>query len=224
MTIQTISRAAAVFALLLCLVRVAGSAAQTTAGGLLDSPLPDDFRIDNGSVGSVLADAARGSGVPLGFEAARDTDAGPKVSVNIRNGRMRDVLEAVVRQDPRYEWRVEDGVISVYPKAGRDDLLVSLLETRVSEFSIAEGTGRKVIQNRIVALPEIKAKLEAAHVTPTFFVLSNLDVIPVGAKFSMTARDTTLRGLLNRIVRDSTAKFWVLRRNGANGEDLILNF
>jgi hypothetical protein len=115
-------------------------------------------------------------------------------------------------------------VINVYPKAGRDDLLASLLETPVHDFTIAEGTGRKVIQNQMVALPEVKAKLEAARVTPSFFVVSNLDVYPVGAKFSLTARDTTLRGLLNRIVRDSTAKFWLLRRDGVSGENLILNF
>lgn len=224
MTIQNISKAAAVCALLLCLTRVAGSAAQNPGVRLLDSPLPNEFQIEDGSVVSVLAEAARASGVPVGLEGARDPDAGPKVSVDIRGGTMRDALEAVVRQDTRYEWRVVDGVINVYPKAGRDDLLPSLLETPVRDFSIVEGTGRKVIQNRMVDLPEVKAKLEAAHVTPRFFVMSNLDVIPVGARFSLAVRDTTLRGLLNRIVRDSTAKFWVLRRDGADGENLILNF
>jgi hypothetical protein len=144
-----------------------------------------------------------------------------KISVNIRGGTMRDVLEAVLRQDPRYEWRVVDGVI---PKAGRDELLVSLLDTPVRDFSIAEGTGRKVIQNRMVNLPEVRAKLKAGRVTPAFFVVSNLNVYPLGAKFSLTMRDTTLRGLLNRIMRNITARFWALRRDGVNGESIILNF
>lgn len=223
MIIRATTRAAVVCAVLLCLIHAGDATGQDSAAGLLDRPV-SDFRIEDGSVGWVLSNAARRFEVPVGFEGARDPDAGPQVSVDIRGGTLRDVLDAVVRQDPRYEWRVVDGVINVFPKAGRDELLVSLLATPVREFSIAEGTGRKVIQMRITDLPEIKAKLEAAHVTPTYFVVSNLDVNPVGAKFSLTMTDTTVRGLLNRIVRDSTAKFWVLRRDGVNGEDLILNF
>lgn len=67
-------------------------------------------------------------------------------------------------------------------------------------------------------------KSRRTRAPPRFFVVSNLDVIPVGAKFSLAVRDTILRGLLNRVVRESTAKFRVLRRDGANGENLILNF
>lgn len=223
MVTRMVKLAAAVFAMLLCLTRAGDATGQDSAPGFLDRPVRD-FRIEEGSVGWVLSNAAKTFDVPVGFEGAREPDAGPRVSVAIRGGTMRDVLDAVIRQDPRYEWRVVDGVINVFPKTSRDDLLASLLATPVREFSIAGGTGRKVIQMRITDLPEVKAKLEAARVTPTYFAVSNLDVIPVGAKFSLTMTDTTVRGLLNRIVRDSTAKFWVLRRDGVSGEDLILNF
>lgn len=223
MNLKSTNRTLLIFALLLCLTQARDAIGQGSESGLLDRSV-DQFSIERGSVIWVLSNAAQTFDVPIGFEGARDADAGPEISVEIKGGTVRDLLNSVIRQDPRYEWRVVDGVINVLPKTDRDDLLASLLTTPVRGFHINEGMGRQVIKKRITELPEVKAKLESAGVVPTTFVVSNLDVMPIGSKFSLDVSDTTVRGLLNRLIRESRAKFWIIRRGSANGDDLILNF
>ena len=68
--------------------------------------------------GSFIPQLAEAAGVPMGFEMAPLVDdAGPPHHVAATGKRLRDVLDAIVSADPRYEWREDAGVIVVRPVA-----------------------------------------------------------------------------------------------------------
>jgi hypothetical protein len=66
--------------------------------------------------GSFIPQLAEAAGVPMGFEMAPiERDAGPPPRIPATGKRLRDVLDAIVSADPRYEWREDAGVIVVRP-------------------------------------------------------------------------------------------------------------
>lgn len=102
---------------------------RTQAQSPLDGVVGPDFfgkplvleKLTAADIGA-LAAAAR---MPMGFEAA--VTGGPvAVDVKASGKSVRAVLDAIVRADPRYEWREEGSVIVLRPAAAwtdRDDVL-----------------------------------------------------------------------------------------------------
>lgn len=71
--------------------------------------------------------------IPIGFEnAAGGNLLDRPISVKVKDGTIRDVMDALVRQAPDYEWKLADGVINVAPKRGRDSFLEGLLKVHIS--------------------------------------------------------------------------------------------
>jgi hypothetical protein len=165
-------------------------------------------------------------GAPIGFEFAL-TDKEPfngNIEVEMQSGTLGEALDAIVKQDARYEWRVVDGVINVFPKSDRDGVLASILEARVKQFFIKKGASLYQIRTDIVALPEIKSKLEQAKVMPSIEGFFGGDFRPAGRDFSLNASNMQLREIMNQIIRESGVKYWVVNRYGDNNKSLILNF
>jgi hypothetical protein len=106
----------------------------------------------------------------------------------------------------------------------RDDLLKDLLGTKIQSLRIGKNPTTYAVRNSIVSVPEIKSKLKAANVTPFIVGVSGVDFERMGDDFSLSVSDVTLQELLNRIVRQSGVKFWILNRYGEQNELLILNF
>ena len=63
--------------------------------------------------GQQLAILGRAAGVPMGFEGV--LPRGPRVSVRATRRPLREVLDALIETDPRYEWREDAGVVVVRP-------------------------------------------------------------------------------------------------------------
>jgi hypothetical protein len=85
-----------------------------------------------------LAGAAR---VPMGFEAALpNSPRSWKIEASGR--RLREVLDAIVAEDPRYEWREDNGVVVVRPAAAwteREDVLYRAIGAiRFDDIGVAE--------------------------------------------------------------------------------------
>lgn len=81
------------------------------------------------------------------------------------------------------------------------------------------------LKGNILALPEVKAKLDQAQVTPstsTFFGTG--DRSEAGKGFTLRMSDATLREVLNQIIRTSETRFWVLNKSGEDEPTLVLNF
>lgn len=184
------------------------------------------FEIKKANVHVALSTLSASFGIPIGVEVAKGGNTGPEIQLSIRNGTLRQVLNAVMEQDGRYEWRLNDGVINVMPKSDHDPLLQTLLDTRIRTFSTKEKTDTFFLRLAIVDLPEVKATLSEAGVRPRISAYTNADIAGLGTRFTLTMSDTTLRNLLNEIVRKETseAKYWVVNRFRDGGEYFILNF
>ena len=171
----------------------------------------------------LLTYLSQGYDVPIGLEVAQGGTSSPEIHLNFRDATLRQVFDAIVAADSRYEWIVDRGVINFRPRVTRDLFLKDLLDTRVSEFRIPGGTNSYDVRVALANLPEIKAKMDGADVTPKISAFTNADSQDLGG-FSMTSSDKTLRDILNQIIKHSELKYWILNRDGSHGERLILNF
>ena len=77
-------------------------------------------RVDGQAIGTL----ARAAGVPMGFEGL--LTAKKRFSILATKRTLRDVLDAMVAADRRYEWREDDGVIVVRPVDAWNDQRSSL--------------------------------------------------------------------------------------------------
>lgn len=176
------------------------------------------------TVSSALSYLAYEHDIPIGIEVA-SRDKSREIKIELQSATVREALDAVVAYDPRYEWRVEGGVINFAPKSDRDDFVRDVLETTLRHFAIKEKTSLFTLKENILALPEVKAKLDQARVTPnasTFFGLG--EMYEVGKGFTLQMSNATLREALNRIIRTSETRFWVLNKSGEDEQSLVLNF
>jgi len=161
-------------------------------------------------------------GIPVGIELG-DEKLTPRREINLTLPEMnlKDFLDSVIAKDPRYTWKLEEGVIHVWPVSGRDTLLATLLDTNVSPLAINDGASRYQVYNDVMNLPEIKTKLTAAGVEPMVF-LSSGSMTKLGKAALFNEESLTLRALLDKIVLETEMDQWVISRWGKNSEYISL--
>jgi hypothetical protein len=208
-----------VMALWLTLGHAAGG--QATAGRL--DRRVRDVRVEAENAAAALSQIAYDYNVPIGVEAA-SKGKWRAVRIDLREATLREVLDAVAAQDPRYEWREEGGVVNFTPTADRDELSADVLGTTVSHLSIEQGTSRASIKDKILELPAVKAKLEKAGVSAGFTGLLGRDYDKIGPGFTLQVSNVTVREVLNQIISTSEAKCWIVNRYGDKHENFVLNF
>lgn len=213
-------------ALLLLLSCARGTLGQGADARLLERPIRKVKIKEAANVHLALSSLANEYGVPIGLEVANERGE-PKISLDFEGRPLREILDAIIAQDHRYEWKLIDGVINVFPKTARDLVLKDLLETRVRHFTIDKGTGRFDIGVRITEIPEVRAKLERAGISyGAGGFISNADFAEAGPEFALDVSGLTLREILNRIVATSETRYWIVNRVVGENNDskLIINF
>ena len=160
--------------------------------------------------------------IPVGIELGDSKlSRSREFDLDLPETNLKEFLDAVFAKDPQYTWRLEGGVIHVWPVTGRDTLLVSLLDTKVSHFAAAETASRYQINSDIMEIPEIKIKLIVADVAPMIFISFNsMDKLEKGVVLEES--DLTLRQLLDKVVQKMESKRWVIYRWGENNEYITL--
>lgn len=161
--------------------------------------------------------------IPIGVEAA-SRGQWRAIKIDLQDGTLREVLDAVAAQDPRYGWKVEGGVVNFTPRSDRDDLSADVLGTTVNHIFIEKGTSRASIKDKLLELPAVKAKLEKAGASSGLTGLFGRDYVGVGADFTLRMSNATVREVLNQLIRTSEARYWVVNRYGDNYENFVLNF
>jgi hypothetical protein len=89
-----------------------------------------------------LADATR---VPMGLEFLGPGKPPPSMGISATGRRLRDVLDAMVAVDPRYEWREMDGVVVIRPAAAWNDA-ANLLFRMVAPIRMIDVPAQQAIQ------------------------------------------------------------------------------
>lgn len=180
--------------------------------------------IKNESIDEVLGDLAVDYQVPVGIELGDSKfTARREIEMDLAETTLKDFLDAVIAKDPRYTWKLERGVIHVSPVTARDTFVESLLDTKISNFTMSDKTSRRGVFDDILNLPEIGSKLVIADVTPLTVTISWLGVVRrLKREAFFSESNLTMRELLDKIVLKTEIKRWVILRWGDNNEYISL--
>lgn len=197
-----------------------GPRARAVEADLLDRKIPPT--VIKGETIVQALDLLTEHGIPIGIEMGdRKLTSARKINLNLKETNVKEFLDAVIAKDPQYTWKLEGGIIHVWPVVGRDAFLTSLLDTKVSQFAIAGGSSRYKIYNDIMNLPEIKVQLVVADVAPLIF-LSSGTMQKVEKDVLFVESNLTLREVLDEMVKKTNISRWVITRWGDKSEYITL--
>lgn len=193
---------------------------QTPAENLLNTPLTLHFKDE--TFVYVLSNLSVQHRIPIGLELAVVPKDDAILSINVENEPLKRVLDLIAQQEPDYRWEVKDSVINFVPTRSRDSLLEQLLETKVSRFAPKKGIEKYELRNAIAELPEVKIFLDSHNLTvfrlgpPTYRSIYSNDAV------DLSISNTNVRGVLNKIIKESEHTSWVLKRRGVAQSTIYL--
>lgn len=233
---KVLSGSLILLALLLGALRGAPTTAVATGGGQQEPPTvkrPDNpadlpmrsVSIKASNIHLALVDISDTYKVPVGLEVSPDDDLLKERGIVVRldSGTLRDVLNAVAAQHPLYTWEIVDGVVNVFPKGGREPLLKALLETRMGNFHVGQGASRFTFRENLTKSPEVRGVLAAYGVKSNNEIFVSRDMKALGLGASLELWDVSVRAVLNRVIRDSETRYWLVNRDGPERQYLLLN-
>ncbi len=162
--------------------------------------------------------------VPIGFEQAIDSRDNINREIRLQRGTLKNILDSLVAQEPRYKWELREGVINITPKTSRDPILEEFLNTRVAQFVPPAGTTDKFkLRDAVLALPEVQQLLKAKAVTVKPYSYPYRRSIYSTDAVDLAISNTDVRSVLNLMAKETEHKIWSLERVGEN-KGLLLTF
>lgn len=170
--------------------------------------------LENESITQLLARFSVYYNVPFGFEIAR---GGDDPDIVFKKGTLLDLLNQFVTEHQEYSWKIEGGVINVFPKVDYRDLVVrEVLETKIRSFSVEEKTTTMGFGENLLSSPEIKRVLELYGSTYDAGYLGGFYIQQLGQRYSFHASDIQLKSILNKVVKESpVAKNWIITNDSS---------
>ncbi|MCI0557832.1 MAG: hypothetical protein MN733_05005, partial [Nitrososphaera sp.] len=208
--------ALSMFVVLCCEVHSFG---QSDASELLDRKLT--IHVSQATLIYVIDTLAVRHGIPVGLEKFSTHKDEAKIDIDIEEGALREVLDSMVRQEPSYRWQVIDGVINFTPTHDRDGFVATFLDTPVNRFASGKGNDELDIRDRILKLSTVRRLM-----TSYGMGVDRLWGRGVYAEneVDLSISNTNVRGVLNKVIRDSKYKTWVVELTGKNKENLLVSF
>jgi hypothetical protein len=168
-----------------------------------------ELRLKGATLMHVLSTLAVIHRVPIGIEYSLADQNQPKLFLESEHDSLRQVLDSIIKQEPLYQWEVSNGVINFVPIRERDPFFKTLVHTTVLKYDPGKWTIKFQLRDAIGNTPEVKRLLESNNKTlaryedylsyPSIYTQKNVDV---------SASNTTVREILNQIVRISEHKSW----------------
>jgi hypothetical protein len=199
------------------------SSGQNKANKLLDQKLT--VHLTQATLIYTLDTLAIDHKIPVGLEKSSTETYKAKFDIDIEGGTVRDVLESIARQEPAYQWEVRDGVINFTPTCDRYRFVVTLLDTPISSFAPAQGVDKFDIRNSILQLPEVNSLMASNGIgIPILTDYPYQQSTHASNAIDLSAFNTDVRGILNKVIRDSEYKIWVVEMSGKNKDKLLISF
>lgn len=198
---------------------------QVESQGLLERSI-DELYLEGTNIGILLSSFSYQTKIPIGLEVSQYDDLSPekRMRVHIKKGSVREALDSIVKQSRLYTWKVQDEVVNVLPTdPNRDRLLRELLETRLERFAITRGLSRLGLRIALTKSPPIEAVLSRENVRPENSSFMSRDTRPLGRDYLLDVTNISVSELLNRIIRDSQTKYWIVLRHGTRKEYFVVN-
>lgn len=208
--------------LIALLVCQTASFGQTNNEGLTNQKITVSF--EDVTLIYVLNKLAVEHRVPIGLEESSSENFTKKLNIKIEAGTLKDVLDEIVRQDQAYRWELKDGVINFTPVTHRHSFLERLLVTPVNRYAPKEGSGKFTIRDAIYDLPEVKNLLVSNNVGIEKTYYPYYKSIYSNSRVNVGISNTDVRGVLNKVVRDSEHKIWVVEMVGDAKDKLLISF
>lgn len=118
------------------------------------------------------------------------------------------------QQEPAYRREVRDGIINFVPTQSTDQFVSKLLDTRVSSFAPEKGLNKFGLRNVVANLPEVKSFLDVNDVTVSRLEYPTYSSVYSNGDLDLSISNTNVRRVLNKIIRDSEHKLWIIKRSG----------
>jgi hypothetical protein len=168
------------------------------------------FDVRGGSLNLALQRLAREFDLAIGYEALPDSKGLAEINVNIEDGTLRDVLNALITNDPRYTCTTLEQTINVYPVIEEDPLM----QLVIPHFRI-ERVDLYGALNILFNSPGIHAELERVKTKRRDFFDGNSTQL---RSFSIDMKQVTVRQTLNAIAHCSNSGFWTFSKYGKQNE------
>ena len=160
----------------------------------------------DGNIAYLLPHLAESFGVTIGFEI-EPKHPNPRVSLNLRDASLADVLNAIVKSAPTYEWHERNGYIEVLPVGATSPLLDTMIRAfRVSDVDQEEAVSRLMNQ------ADVQANLRAMSLTRKD--TGGASTQTKSEKFSLSLDGVTMREALFRIANEGGGGFWIFQTLG----------
>lgn len=170
------------------------------------------LRVENETLITCLATLAVEYRVPIGLEVALNHDDKTRLSFDVKNESLKKILDLICQQVPAYRWEVKDGVINLLPTQSTDQFVSKLLDTHVSRFAPEKGLNKFGLRNVVADLPEVKGFLDVNEVTVSRLEYPTYPSVYSNGDLDLSISNTNVRGVLNKIVKDSEHKLWIVKR------------
>ncbi|HEU4712668.1 MAG TPA: hypothetical protein VFS76_13940 [Pyrinomonadaceae bacterium] len=150
--------------------------------------------------------------IPVGLEVAHGGEEPTLFELELTRGTLSELLRQFVADHPEYTWKIENGVLNVFPKDDyRDPLLRQLLATEVESFSVAKRTSAWNFGQNLLRTSEAKRLLDSYRVTYDTGYLGGFYIQQLGREYSFDVSHTSFKSILDKLVRESpTTRYWLL--------------
>jgi hypothetical protein len=187
----------------------------------------NDFQLRERNIGAFLSYVAFRFKVPIGLEVALkdDLDRDDDITVQIKAGTLRDVLDALIVRKPLYQWQIQENAINVFPRDEYQDPVVrKVIESRIKHFAPGRGKSRYELRQTLASTTELRSILESAGISVPNEGFNFHDVEAFDRNFAIDVSDCQVKSLLNRIISESKTKYWVVGRYGTEKQFLLIAF
>ena len=155
----------------------------------------ENVKIDAQSITSFFADLSFTYDIPVGLEIAKNENESARYYTELEKGTLTDLLTQFVTRHTQYSWKIEDGVVNVFPQDGyRDPLSKDLLAMRIGKFSVKEKTSCWNFVASLLDSPETKSILQANNTTYSRRSPSGFYIPQHGRGFNLNVSDLTSEG------------------------------
>ena len=164
-----------------------------------------------GQIRELFSKLALEEDIPIGLELDSEKPDMRIYRIQLTNGTLPELLDSFVKQNGKYKWFIENGVVDVFPHEGRrDPFLAELLSVRVQRFVVEKGTSSWAVQELLCGSPEIKALMDANGVEPAGSNFIGLYIPQLGREFAVDVSNLTTKEILNHIIKESpVARIWI---------------
>jgi hypothetical protein len=160
----------------------------------------------------VLWKLASQYGVPIGVEVPigeKQGETDDDCCSQVVDGYVEQALNAFIDLNPSYKWAQTDGVVNVSPKIGNDPLL----DIVIRDFKAQEASAEQIVA-AIAKAPEVAKRM--AEMSLELDGTTPLPQLPQSqrATFSVELHNTSVREILNHMIRTTSKKYWIVYRSG----------